>query len=668
MTATATLQEPAPATAVEAAGEAPAALPPRDRADWTLRIVAIALSLCLVAVLGRVVQLQVHPGAKLARFIDDRTVKQIEPGVRGDIRDRRGRLLSASRFGYRVFVDPYVFPNPPSEALARLADATGIEVPTLAARIVPKMSANADRAARLADNDPSNDPKNGFSRYVSVTGVLEDWQVAAVKGLKIPGVHLETRAVREAPADELAAQLLGKVGIDHDGLLGVEKMVDKSVRPTDGMMRNVTDALNRPLWVEETGFVAPRRGADVDLSIDLELQNIAQQELENGIGVADAAGGRLVAMDPHTGEVLAMVDIVRDVPGAVEYKWDHPIGQEPAGSRPRYRTIKSDAGRSKDPALARNRCVEDIYEPGSTFKPFMWSTVTALGLAKPNEMFDTENGSWRTPFGRQITDVAARGEQKWTDVLVNSSNIGMTKGTARMSFQQMHDAVRGFGFGSPVKLGLPGESSGRVTALKNWTNYTQSSVAMGYEVAVTPLQMVRAFSVFARQGDQAGTLPPASLLAVPSDRDSLAAKRVLPPDVALLTRRTMCGVTEALERKVLKNESSEFRYDAFGKSGTAQIPLPPRPKGVKMPRGSAGYFVGQYNVSFICGAPVENPRIVVLVVVDDPGPALVRANRYYGAMVAGPVARRFVERALAYMGVPPTTGHGETPVLAAAGE
>jgi cell division protein FtsI/penicillin-binding protein 2 len=343
------------------------------------------------------------------------------------------------------------------------------------------------------------------------------------------------------------------------------------------------------------------------------------------------------------------------------------IGQE-TGGRPRYRTVKQDPARFKEPALARNRCVEDMYEPGSTFKPFMWSATTALGLAKPNEIFDTEDGFWKTPYGRPLKDVTVRGKQSWTDVLVNSSNIGMTKGTSRMSAEQMHAAVRGFGFGQPVKLGLPGESPGRVTSLKNWSKYTHTSVAMGYEVAVTPVQMVRAFSAFARTGEQAGTIPDVSLIAVSSDSAASRGTRVLPPEIAELTRKTMRGVAENLERKVLKNESQGYRYDAFGKSGTAQIPLPPRPKDRKLPKGvpGTGYFVGQYNVSFICGAPAESPRMVVLVVVDDPGPRLVRENRYYGAMVAGPVARRVVERSLAYMGVPPVTAETHTPVLAAA--
>lgn len=634
--------------------------------DRMAKWVGIALTICLAAVFVRVVQLQIRPSEKLSAFISDRTVRQTELGVRADIRDARGRLLAASRFGQRVFVDPVNFPNPPGEAMAKLADALGTPVEDIAKRIVPKMSANADRLALLNDNDPTNDPTKGASQYVTISGVLQDWQVTAVKALRVPGVHLEPRAVRETPGSALAAELLGKVGIDHDGLLGVERMLDKAVRPTDGSMRMVMDAAQRPLWVEEAGYTAPRRGSDVELSIDLEYQRMATEELDRGLTDADAAGGRLIAMNPHTGEVIAMVDIVRDIKDAVDYTWQYPIGQEPGGKRPRYRTIKADPNRFKDPAVSRNRCVEDIYEPGSTFKPFMWSAVTALGLATPGEMFDTEDGVWKTPYGRPVRDVAARGEQTWKDVLVNSSNIGMTKGTARMSAQQMHDAVRSFGFGTPVGLGLAGESSGRVTALKDWSKYTQTSVAMGYEVAVTPLQMVRAFSAFAREGENAGTIPNATLLALQSEREPAALRRVLPPDVAELTRRTMTGVTEALERKVLKNEAKSFRYDTFGKSGTAQIPLPPRPKGVKPPRGNGGYFVGQYNVSFICGAPVESPRIVVLVVVDDPGPRLVRENRYYGAMVAGPVARRFVERALAYMGVEPTMNTEATPVLSSA--
>lgn len=349
-----------------------------------------------------------------------------------------------------------------------------------------------------------------------------------------------------------------------------------------------------------------------------------------------------------------MADVLRSVK-TVDYPWTYPIGQEPGGRRPRYTTIRADGGRSA--AGLRNRCVEDAYEPGSTFKPFMWAEVTALGLARPEEVFNTHDGEWTTPYGRRITDVEPFGTQTWAHILVHSSNIGMVQGTARMSFKQMRDAVLKLGFGSRTKIGLPGESTGLVTPLKRWSNYSQTSVASGYEVAVTPLQMVRAFSVFARTGDAAGTLPPIRLTAIDPELHGgvVGGERVLPAEVANLTRETMRGVTERLDSRLSRNAEAEpLRYDAFGKSGTAEIPLGPPPPGKRRPKGSDGYYQGQYNSSFIAAAPAEHPRVVVVVVIDDPGPQRVATRTHYGAATAGPVNRRIIERTLGYLGVPPT--------------
>jgi cell division protein FtsI/penicillin-binding protein 2 len=232
----------------------------------------------------------------------------------------------------------------------------------------------------------------------------------------------------------------------------------------------------------------------------------------------------------------------------------------------------------------------------------------------------------------------------------------MAKGTSRLSFKQMHDAVRRFGFGSPTRIGLPGESPGIVTKIKDWSKYTQTSVAMGHEVAVTPVQMVRAFCCFARTGDLAGTMPSARLLALDAGEEIAdEGVRVLPKKIADLTRTTMRGVTQKIDERIARKEhdaSAAPRYEWFGKSGTAEIPLGRAPKGKVRPIGSDGYFPNQYNSSFLAAAPLEEPKIVIVVVIDDPGPALVARREHYGSHVAGPVVRRVIERALPYLGVP----------------
>src|SRR5262249_34987643 len=161
-------------------------------------------------------------------------------------------------------------------------------------------------------------------------------------------------------------------------------------------------------------------------------------------------------------------------------------------------TVFPDPLRSIDPAMARNRCVQDVYEPGSTFKPFAWAMITQLGAMRPEETVDTEGGRWITPYGRVIGDVHKHPTLSWSQVLVQSSNIGMGRGALKVGFDPMRSAILRYGFGSRTGLGLPFESGGRVTGKKSWSIWTQTSVAFGQEVAVTPVQMVRAFCIFCR--------------------------------------------------------------------------------------------------------------------------------------------------------------------------
>ncbi len=626
------------------------------RIDLIALALACTLGLLLVAMIGRVAQLQFVPSTQLRAHMDDRMTTVPEPAVRGDLLDRRWRLVAGTRFGYRAFVDPVRFPNPPGEGLARLADALDMPEDRVAERIVPRMAVNQQRALAALAHQPGDPPAPTLTRYVSIGPVLDDSRVQTVRGARIPGVYLELRSVREDPADSLVAPVVGAVGVDHNGLVGAEKLVNHQIKPTPGRLRYVRDASGRPMWVDPGDYRPPQRGRDIRLSLDLELQRIGTEELRRGVEDADAAGGRLVIMDPATGEILTIVDIIRDLTDAAPFPWDaRNMADVP---HRRYKTIADDPIRDQHPALGRNRCIVDAYEPGSTFKPFMWSVTTELGLAYPEEIINTENGEYTLPYGhRTIKDVTARDHMTWAEVLINSSNIGMAKTTRRMSDQQMRGAVLRFGFGSRTGLGLPGESTGIVTSAKSWSVYTQTSVAMGHEVAVTPVQMVRAFSAFARTGELAGTLPPSRLTAVDPDEASASLPvRVLPTDIAELTRQTMRGVTHNLDVRLARKDpdASHWRYEMFGKSGTAEIPLGPAPKGKRRPRGSKGYYPGQYNSSFIAGAPAEEPRLVVLVVIDDPGPERVAHRTHYGSAVAGPVVRRVMERSLSYLGVPPS--------------
>lgn len=619
----------------------------RRRIDRTARVVALGIFASLALVLARVAQLQLAPDPGLQPFIQDRVTRRTDPAPRGDLLDRRGRVIAATRTGYRLFVDPATFTEPFTPKMQEIARAIDADVERVAERLLPRIEASRRRAAE--GRSPI--------RYVAFPSVLTDDQYERARAIKIPGVHLERRNVREITAGPEAASIAGKVGIEEVGLIGAERIFDAAMQAQPGHMDYVRDARGRPMWVEAHGIATPIRGKSARLSIDLELQRIAHEEIVRGVEAVDAAGGRLIMVDPHTGEILAMVDHIRDVRGLAPIDAKGKYSTDPAI---RYRTIPQDTGRASDPALARNRCVEDTYEPGSTFKSFLWSSALERGVVRPDEIINTHHGRWTTDYGRKVEDVTPMGQLTWKDVLVYSSNIGMAQVTRRMTDEQLRTDILRFGFGRRTGIGLPGESPGIVTTARNWTKYTQTSVAMGYEVGVTPLQMVRAFSAFARTGDKAGTLPVLRLTAAGGDEPTLAEfeHRVLPPWVAELTRTTMRNVAENMARRATRSTPADAMQAGgmFGKSGTAKIVRP----------GGKGYFERQYNSSFIAGAPVDEPRIVVLVVIDDPGPAFTSTRRYFGSQVAGPVVLRVVNRSLAYLGIAPDDRDAER--IAAAGE
>lgn len=607
------------------------------RIDRVTLLSLLAMLGVMGVVLARVVQLQLAPGEQLSLHIQDRVTRRAQIAPRGDIVDRRGRLLASTRVGYRFFVDPTALTAPYGEVIESVSDLSGMPQEEAAERIIGAVAANERRAA---EGQP-------LLRYASVGGVLDEHAALAARKLKHKGLHLERRSVRESPM-YATASLVGKVGVDHDGLLGAELAYDSDLEPAPGHLDYVRDSSGRPMWVEPTGYTPPDKGNDVRLTIDAYLQEMAHEELERGVIEADAAGGRLVMVDPSSGDILAMVDFVRtgmnlEEPPAREHLSGRVV--EPDSTGHRYRTIRQDPGRMVHPSLARNRCIEDVYEPGSTFKSFVWASLVERQICVPDEVFDTHDGVWATDYGRAIRDVTPKPYLTWREVLIHSSNIGMVQGAQRHSFSAMRSDLMRFGFGQRVNIGLPGESPGIVTPPSKWSKYTQTSIASGYEIAVTPLQITRAFCAFARTGDLAGTVPNLRL----RQRDDIAPDeeirlRVVPAWVSYLTRDTLQNVGRMMEERMRRRFPDEPKtlHSIFGKSGTAEIP---RPDG-------KGYFKGQYNSSFLAGAPTDDPRIVLVVVIDDPGPEQVRKRMHYGTAVAGPVVRRVVRRALEYLGVP----------------
>ncbi len=658
---------------------------PASRTDIVARAMVAMIVLGMAVVVGRVAQLQLHPPAELVAHMPDRASSRSVEGYRGDLLDRAGRLLATSRMGYRAFVDPVELAAAIDQreivlddVIVKLAEALGEEPAEIGSRITRGIMVNRERLGAAASKAP-DEAEGGLSvllaalhakagdserdvpevrlrRYLVVSDVLKPHEQSAVTLLDLPGVHLERRSVRAYPGGELAASIVGKVGFEQEGLLGAERLLEDELRAEDGRVSYIRDAWGRPLWIEQGAVQQPAHGRDVRLSLDLEVQRIALEELQRGVEDADAAGGRVVVVDPATGEVLAIADIYRPVEGLADYPWQPKDSTEewPVPAR-RYKTLPDDFGRLEHPALGRARSVEDVYEPGSTFKPIVWALLTEAGLAQPDDIIDTEGGRWMTSYRRRIEDVSRRQEMTWLQVLELSSNIGMVKIGERMSGKDLRDGILRFGFGTRTGTRLPGEAAGIITSERAWNKYTHTSVSFGHEISVTPVQMVRAYCALVRTGEQAGTMPSLRMTmpheASPADT---IIERIVDPESARLARVAMRDVGIKIEER-MKDEAPAggWWYPMLGKSGTAEIPLGRAPEGFKRPRGARGYFEDQYNSSFVAAAPAHQPQLVAIVVIDDPGPGRIRARSHYGSAVAGPVVRRVLERSLRYLGVPP---------------
>lgn len=585
---------------------------------------ALFATVAFIGLFARVAALRHAESTPLADRAGDRRSTMPLHARRGAILDQRGRPLAVTEIGRRLFIDPALVGDDPWFA-ARLAEVVGVDPVEI---------------DRLLTRKPG-------SRYEVVLPLLSDAQARALEDFDHRAVGVEARPVRRYPKGGLAGQVVGFVGADRVGLAGAEFRFNDRLAATDGRMRYLRDNRRRPVRVEAKGSRRPEHGADVRLSIDAVVQGIAERALEATCLQHRARAGQAIVMDSRNGQVLAMANWPFYDPalgGNRPAAWDRPSPDGagaaeradggPGEARAGAAEPQGEAGPTWPPrpdaaTLRRNRCVTDPYEPGSIFKPFVHAAATEAGVAAAEEKIDcTDSGYFVTDGGRPLHDAHGHGTLTWDEVLVHSSNIGMAIVGQRLGAERLHDAVRSFGFGAKTGSGLPGESRGIVNPLLQWNHYSVTSVPMGQEIAVTPLQMLRGFSAFANGG----------LLASPTIRadraDRPIVKRALSRNVADHTRRTLRRVVAEGTGRRAKSD----KYQIWGKTGTAQVP----------DRVRGGYIDNAYTGSFVCGAPLRDPRIVVLVVVHRPDPE----TAYYGGIVASPYATRIVERTLQYLQVP----------------
>lgn len=530
---------------------------------WRRRLVLSGWLVCSLAISLRAGQIQVLQAAQWRGIASGQQQEdQVVAAPRGTILDREGLPLSVTRERSLVNVAPREVSDP--SALQGL--------------LVEVLGVSSSRAGRLV----------GSGRGWNAAGMYPPTVRERLDGT--PGVHVDRVFERYYPHGDLARGVLGVV-LDETGKGGVERIFEEWLSGTPGRQVVARDNLGAPIPGEPITVQSPRSGGEIVLTLDMGLQEIAQEALLEAIEKHGAEGGDVMITDPKTGEILAL--------------FSTQDGQADALS-----------------------VVNTPFEPGSTLKPFTVAGLLKNDLASLNDTVDVGNGVWEQA-GRSLHDTHTTGRMTIRDALRESSNVGIAKAALTMTPGVQYENLRDFGFGTLTGIELPGEVSGTLRRPDGWTAQSPASLAIGYEISVTPLQMTMAYGALAN----GGLLMRPRLVRELRNPDGTVARRFEPEIVRrVVDQRSAEAIGRALVDVVEDGTGTYARLGSFqvaGKSGTARI-------------SSGGrYKVGDYSSSFIGYFPADNPQLVVFVKLDRP------RGEYYGGAVAAPVTRATMEAALA---------------------
>jgi cell division protein FtsI (penicillin-binding protein 3) len=566
----------------------------RGSLSQRIGVCAIGLALWACGISARLVYLQVFRHEDLARRAERQQMRTIEaPAKRADIVDRNGRLLAYSVEADTIYAVPTDISDP-GTAARRLCDALG----------------DCDDKARTALADRIRKGK----AFVYVRRQVTPEQARRVSELDLEGVGFLKENRRFYPNKTLAAQVLGYVGVDNVGLAGIESAYDSTIKGRPGAVLIHVDAKRRAFSRTER---KPTSGATLELTIDQQVQYVVERELKAGVEWSGAAGASAVVMDPFTGELLAVAS---------------------------YPTFNPNVFRQATEAGRRNRPVQDLYEPGSTFKIITASAALEEHVVQPTDMIDVSPGYVSFP-GRIIRDDHHfSGAITFEDVVAQSSNVGAIRTGLRLGPQRFGRYVRAFGFGVPASPDFKGENPGIVWSADNMKDSALASMLIGYQVGVTPLQMAAAVSAVANGGE---LLQPRVVRAVTREGvRSEVAKKVVRRAISSNTAAQLVPMLEAVVSRGTARIARLDGYTVAGKTGTAK----------KLVKGS---YLGHsdYNTSFVGFVPSRTPRFTIVVLVDSP-----HKVSPYGGVVAAPIFRRISEAMMQYAGVPRTI-NPEPPVV-----
>jgi cell division protein FtsI (penicillin-binding protein 3) len=552
----------------------------RRRILWAFLLLFAGLS----TVACRLFFLQIQHGEQLS----ERATRQYERRLpivsrRGTIYERSGRELAVSLKVSSVFAQPAAIEDVPgtARALARVLSQPARE---LGARLVSDKS------------------------FLWIQRQVEAAQAGAITDLGLKGIGLLPESRRYYPRQELAAHVLGMVGLDDRGLEGLEYQYDDLLGGQPQYVVAQQDALGRIIFRQEPGRQAPI--FDLHLTIDEVLQYVAERELAKGVERSQAKGGSAVVLDPHTGEILALANV-------------------PSYDPNRYRQASS--------AVRRDRAVTDSFEPGSMFKAILLAGALEEGVVRPEDRLYAENGAI------EVSGVTIRDHEKlgWLTVrqaIAQSSNVGAIKIGQKLGKSLYYHYMSGFGFGTLTGMDLPGEVPGLIRRPRSWSALSLASLSMGQEIAVTPVQMATAFAAVAN----GGSLVRPHVVQALATPDGSLARRVEPVAIRQVispqTAQTVLSVLTSVVEEGTGKEAALEEYTVAGKTGTAQ----------KLDPATGRYSHRKVVASFIGAVPAESPRLVILVVIDEP------ETLRWGGSIAAPVFREIAKEAMQYLQVPPS--------------
>ncbi len=541
---------------------------------WRSRLLLVLLCLMFFGLAVRAAYLQGVRHDFLQRKGEDRYSRVIDlPANRGVVYDRHGEPLAISTAMESVWASPRdVNSNAPQ--LSKLADILGVD--------------RKEIGARLRDKSRS---------FVYLRRQVSPNLAAAVTALDIPGVFLRREYRRYYPAGEVMAHVLGFTGIDDNGQEGMELAFQSTLAGLPGAKRVITDRAGR--IVEDVESIKlPRDGKPLTLSIDSKIQYLAYRELKAAVQAHRAKAGAIVVLDAQSGELIAIASLP-------DFNPNNRLHAKPA--------------------QIRNRPVTDIFEPGSTLKPFTVAAALDAGKVRPDTVISTAPGSYAIG-GRTIRDAHPHGELTVAEVIQKSSNIGSAKIALSLPAEVMWDLFINMGFGAVPHSGLPGEAAGKVRPFKSWRPIEQATMSYGHGISVSLVQLARAYIAFASGGE----IKPITLLksAVPMEGKRIISETTARSVTAMLEMAVRAGGTAP--------KAQVAGYRVAGKTGTAHK------------QSGSTYAADRYVASFVGFAPVSAPRLVIAVMIDEPS-----AGQYYGGAVAAPVFSKVMGEALRSLSVAP---------------